>query len=570
MARSASIVIPTRRRARYLEVALASIAPQAAALDVEIVVVDDGGPSVEVQALAERAGARYEAHPRPLGLNVARNTGVERSDGELVIFVDDDVEVGEGWLQALLDAVHAHRGFEVFTGPIHARLEGPAPHSCGRESAPITSLELGAHDVQTRYAWGANMAVRREALERVGPFDISLAGAGDEQEWQDRLHGAVLYVAGAELDHLRLGEDARLRALARGGRFRGQASRRFDAWRGEAPQLVREMGTLAGCVGHVIRRRCPAGLVMVAHSWGRLEQGLRERASRGGPPGGHEPIDGQEPLGAVHGRLGTDDFLSGESGTVGGLDGLRRVAGDELTDCLALIGGTRLRLARAARRSPPRRRILALGIERPERAQLAGAMRTELEDSRHEVELHLAAPGTLGKFQNLNLLLDKFPPEEHDWLLLVDDDVELPKGFLDRFLFLIERFSLDLAQPAHRASSHAAWRVTRRRAWSVLRETCFVEIGPVTAFAKRTFPALLPFPELRMGWGLDLHWAAIAREHGWRCGVSDAVAIGHRVAPAAHAYSREDALAEARLFLADRAYLSAQEAQRVLVTHRRW
>jgi hypothetical protein len=92
----------------------------------------------------------------------------------------------------------------------------------------------------------------------------------------------------------------------------------------------------------------------------------------------------------------------------------------------------------------------------------------------------------------------------------------------------------------------------------------------VTAFAQATFPALLPFPDLRMGWGLDAHWAAVARERGWRCGVTDAIAIRHSVAPAADAYSRDAAIAEARAFLSERPYLSAREARRTLTTHRRW
>src|SRR5205823_400889 len=79
----------------------------------------------------------------------------------------------------------------------------------------------------------------------------------------------------------------------------------------------------------------------------------------------------------------------------------------------------------------------------------------------------------------------------------------------------------------------AAWGVTRRRPDSVVRETSFVEIGPVSAFHRETFGALLPFPDLRMGWGLDLHWAAVARERGWRMGVVDAVVIAHRARPAA-------------------------------------
>ncbi len=578
MAPPASIVIPTRARLAYLEVALASIAPQAARAGAEVLVLDDAGASPAAQALATRFGARYEPHPGPLGLNVARNTGVERSHGELVVFVDDDVRVDEGWLQALLDAAREHPDVDVFTGPIAARLEGPAPRTCGRERPPITTLELGTHDTDTRFAWGANMAIRRAALERVGPFDVSLEHGGDEQEWQERLRAQapdarVLYVARASVAHRRAGADARLRALARGAYARGRAARRFDARRGQAPALAAELATLAGCTGHVLRRRCPAGLTMVAHSVGRLREGLRERT----PGGSHGPAaSAPTPATAAGGAGGppTDDFLSGTSGTVGGLDGARREATDAAVNAWELLSGRRLRLDLAARHAPPLRRVLILGIERPERRELAAAIRAELLRSRHDVELHTTPPGDRGKFENLNLLLAArgggTPIPGHDWLLVVDDDVELPRGFLDRFLFLCERFSLALAQPAHRLHSHAAWPVTRRRAGSTVRETRFVEIGPVTAFARQTFPVLLPFPELRMGWGLDVHWAALAREHGWRCGVVDAVSIRHAAAPAAAGYERGDAVAEARAFLADRPYLSAEEADRTVTTHRGW
>src|SRR6202035_3305209 len=89
----ASIVVPTRMRPSYLEVALTSIAPQAADTGAELIVIDDAGPSAAARELVEYLGARYEPHLRPLGLNVARNTGVQRSTGEIVVFVDDDVEV---------------------------------------------------------------------------------------------------------------------------------------------------------------------------------------------------------------------------------------------------------------------------------------------------------------------------------------------------------------------------------------------------------------------------------------------------------------------------------------------
>ena len=63
-----------------------------------------------------------------------------------------------------------------------------------------------------------------------------------------------------------------------------------------------------------------------------------------------------------------------------------------------------------------------------------------------------------------------------------------------------------------------------------------------------------------MGWGLDVHWAALAREHGWRCGVVDAVSIRHRRRPRptptrARPRSRRRARSSR-----DRPYLSAREA----------
>jgi len=559
----ASIIIPTRDRLPYLEVTLRSIAPQAQQAGAEILVVDDAGPSAAARELAESVGARYEPHDGPCGLNIARNTGIERSSGDLVVFADDDIRALPGWLAAFLEAADANPDADVFAGRITARLEGRPPHSCGRERPPITSLELGERDVETEHAWGTNMAIRRSALHRVGPFDVSLpSGEGDEQEWQERMlrtdPGArILYVAGAGVEHRRTPEDSTLRSLARAAEARGRAARRVDARRGSAPSLAREARTLAGCLGHVIRRGCPSAMTMAAHSAGRLREGIRERRA----PAAERPAPRAAP---------GEDFLSGASGTVGGVDAIRRSAVDGAVDARERLTGMRSRLTRAAQLSPARRRVLVLGVTRPEHRALAGAIRAELESSRHIVEIHTRGPDGAGKFENINRLLSEHPAGGHDWLLVVDDDVELPKGFLDSFLFLCERFSLALAQPAHRLHSHAAWQVTRRRSGVVVHETPFVEIGPITAFSSETFDVLLPFPDLQMGWGLDVHWGALAREHGWRCGVVDAVAIRHRVAPAASAYPRAAAVAEAREFLSHRPYITAGEAESTLTTHRSW
>ena len=275
-------------------------------------------------------------------------------------------------------------------------------------------------------------------------------------------------------------------------------------------------------------------------------------------------------------------FLSGDAGDV--TDPWRRAkrtAGELAYGALDALTATRLRTARLAR-DTPRRDVLVIGVYR-EGSLMPEALQT-LHSNSHNVRIALGSTGAAdpaldadtvatglagGKFENLNELLPKADHASVDWLLVVDDDVRLPHAFLDRFVAVCEAFGLDLAQPAQTLRSHSAWKVTRKRPASLVRETRFVEIGPVTAFSRRAAAELLPFPELRYGWGLDLHWAAIAGQRGWRLGVVDALPVRHESSLVGAAYSREDAEAEAARFLADRPYLASARAGEVLAVHRR-
>jgi glycosyltransferase involved in cell wall biosynthesis len=269
-----SVVIPTRGRAAYLEVTLDSLLAQRAGVEYELVVVDDGG------GVAQRPGVRYVTHPQRRGLNVARNAGVRASRAPLIAFVDDDVLVPPGWLAALVAGSERFADAEAFGGPIRARFEGHAPRACGREEPPITTLDLGPADREADHVWGANFAVRRSAIERIGPFDESIVrGHGDEEEWLERLRaagGRIVYLASAGLEHRRVAEDARLRPLARAAYSRGRAARASDRRRGREPSLGGELRVLAGCGWHTLRRACPQGVIMGAHSAGRLVEALRE------------------------------------------------------------------------------------------------------------------------------------------------------------------------------------------------------------------------------------------------------------------------------------------------------
>jgi GT2 family glycosyltransferase len=284
-----SVVIPTRNRAEYLAVALASLARQELETPYEVLIVDDGSTDGTSEVL-RRAGVRcVRADPRR-GLNAARNTGVRMTAAPLIAFLDDDVEVAPGWLRALVAGAERHPEADAFGGPIRARLEGRTPSSCGREDPPITALDLGPADAEADMVWGANMAIRRGAFDRMGPFDEAVAGHGDEEDWLQALRaagGKIVYLAGAGVDHRRAGPDARLLALTRAAYHRGQAARVTDERRGTAPALLREVRMLAGCTWHIVHYRCPQGAIMGAHSAGRITEALvgRQRTRLGAATG---------------------------------------------------------------------------------------------------------------------------------------------------------------------------------------------------------------------------------------------------------------------------------------------
>jgi hypothetical protein len=129
-----------------------------------------------------------------------------------------------------------------------------------------------------------------------------------------------------------------------------------------------------------------------------------------------------------------------------------------------------------------------------------------------------------------------------------------------------ERFGFQLVQPALSRASHTAWKVTRRHP-ALSRRTRFVEIGPVTMMSRDAYRVLAPFPEHSMGWGMCLHWAAIAERHGWSLGIVDAVPARHEARPPAAGYSRREAIDAALGFLADREHLTYGQAEETLASH---
>jgi len=249
----------------------------------EIIVVDDGStdrtPAV-VESISNRANTpqvRLLRQPAR-GLNSARNAGVREARGQLICFVDDDVDAPPGWLQAMIAGAMRHPEAACLGGPIRLRLEGPAPRLCGREPLGETELDLGPSDKADVLVWGANMAVRRSAFDLVGLFSENLPIYGDEQEWEERLldrGGRTVYVPDAWLWHRRTADDLRLLHMLKRRFVRGANSVPYRLARGEpTPRVGGELYGAMRVLGHAVRRGCTWGLLAsAAHlgtAWGAI------------------------------------------------------------------------------------------------------------------------------------------------------------------------------------------------------------------------------------------------------------------------------------------------------------
>jgi GT2 family glycosyltransferase len=235
-----TVIVATRNRAAYLDVALASLVAQQCDVNFEVLVVDNGSTDA-TPALLERWGrddqrVRVVREARP-GLSRAKNAGVAAAKGRALLFTDDDVVVSERWLASLVEALESHQAELVVVGGKIL----PVPHDLGPWPAWFDDVALpdaGLLDLSDRepvvapqYVWGANMAVRSELFERLGPWDETVGRRGDERgtfedtELQDRVRaagGSVWFCPGAVLRHRveRAAVTRRemvLRAFARGG-----------------------------------------------------------------------------------------------------------------------------------------------------------------------------------------------------------------------------------------------------------------------------------------------------------------------------------------------------------------
>ena len=184
-----TVLIPTRDRHDMVADCLASLNGQVPQPEEwEIIVVDDGSdePLAPVVERTAEAGLPVRCLTQgKAGLNAARNHGVAMSEGEVIAFLDDDTIVSPGWAAAVEDGF-ANNECEALGGRVVLQLEGGGELPDWLTERRLTYLshyDLGGEPREVNeppLPVGANFALRRSALERLGGFRDGLDRIGNE------------------------------------------------------------------------------------------------------------------------------------------------------------------------------------------------------------------------------------------------------------------------------------------------------------------------------------------------------------------------------------------------------
>ena len=217
-----SVIIATYNRAALLDECLTHLRGQGLTPGDEVIVVDNGSTDDTAAIVARHRTAwatplRLLYEPRP-GKSHAIAGAVASASGDILVFTDDDVNVGAGWLDAIRH-VMADPTIALAGGPVVARWESGVPQWIRRArnrhprlGAPIALLDYGARSVElgSRTLLGANLAIRRDVFARVGGFPTHLGKlrgtllSGEDDELCRRVQASgfrAMYVPAAIVHH---------------------------------------------------------------------------------------------------------------------------------------------------------------------------------------------------------------------------------------------------------------------------------------------------------------------------------------------------------------------------------
>lgn len=176
-----SVIIPTYNRANLVKRSIKSVLDQTYQ-NFELIVIDDNSldDTVNVVNAFKDSRIQYICHKINRGAPAARNTGINKSRGEFIAFLDDDDE----WLPEKLEIQLEYLNHRPNVGLIYAGFE--VVDKDKNKIHRIYPKERGntfPRILHSNFIGSPTAIVRRECFESVGIFDESFKSSQDWDMW---------------------------------------------------------------------------------------------------------------------------------------------------------------------------------------------------------------------------------------------------------------------------------------------------------------------------------------------------------------------------------------------------
>ena len=274
-----TVLIATYNRAAHLEECLQALAVQRFEPGDQVVIVDNASTD-DTRDVVHRAADWF---PIPLqylfeptaGKSHALALGLRCATADLIALTDDDVLVAADWVERIRMTM-ADRSIALVAGRVEPRWETAPPRwlrfdegaGYSKLASPLALVDYGDEPslLDDRAALGANMAVRRHALDSVGGFPTSLGKlrgtllSGEDRYVCERLREIgcrCMYFPAIVVHHWVPRERLRLQYFARWFFWSGITN---SALEGVAPNSPPRWRSLLGVPVYLIRQAAVATL----------------------------------------------------------------------------------------------------------------------------------------------------------------------------------------------------------------------------------------------------------------------------------------------------------------------
>lgn len=170
--------------------------------DLEVIVVDNGSEQNDCDQLsAEFAGVHVLRSDENLGFAGGNNLGIKAAKGNFLFFVNNDTEIPKGTIMDLVNVLESVPESGVvnpliyfYDQPTITQFAGYTPirkltgqnHALGYKK----EVKVGNRIIETPYAHGAAMMVKREVIETIGGMPENYFLYYEELDWGQQIRNA--------------------------------------------------------------------------------------------------------------------------------------------------------------------------------------------------------------------------------------------------------------------------------------------------------------------------------------------------------------------------------------------